>query len=176
MVPHKFRERHIFSLLIKEKDKDIITLQLLLQKVDELKGNTHSLSQKMDLNNKIMENPVNVWSVSADDPSNPHVSLTATEIFMNAKDGESTDQNATQIEGKSKTFENVKDSALSTEGVSGDMNLEKTEGGEGLSMREQEGNSNETNVEVEGKVDEIPKGLQSIESSGVRGEGSGWKS
>ncbi|KAI3937093.1 hypothetical protein MKX01_015308 [Papaver californicum] len=287
MVLHKFRERRIFSLLIKDKDRDIITLQLLLQKerdyskemkkkVEELKGKTHSLrTQKMDLNNKIMgwqstaaslkeearvmeveleekknelkllkeremnsskdisqvsaltallkqketklqemknrlENPVNVWSVSADDPSNPHVSLTATEQVVNAKDGaslpsksegESTDQNATQLEGKSKTFENGKDSAVSREvhefgkengvpdqskGVSGDMNLEKTEnlqGGEGSSMREQVGNSNETNVvknkgmngvlkEVEGKVDEMPEGLQNVESSGDGGEGS----
>ncbi|KAI3989951.1 hypothetical protein MKX01_003654 [Papaver californicum] len=285
MVLHKFRERRIFSLLIKDKDRYIITLQLLLQKerdynkemkkkLEELKGKTHSLrTQKMNLNNKIMgwqstaaslkeearvmeaeleekknelkllkerelnsskdisqvsaltallkqketelqemknrlENPVNVWSVIAEYPANPHVSLTATEQVVNAKDGaslpsksegESTDQNATQLEGKSKTFENVKDSAVSREvhefgekngelgeskGISGDMNLEKTEnlqGGEGLSMR-QVGNSNETNVvknkgmsgvlkEVEGKVDEMPEGLQNVESSGERGEG-----
>ncbi|RZC46419.1 hypothetical protein C5167_039362 [Papaver somniferum] len=284
MVLHKFRERRIFSLLIKDKDRDIITLQLLLQKerdyskemkkkVEELKGKAHSLrTQKMDLNNKIMgwqstaaslkeearvmeveleekknelrllkeremnssrdisqvsaltallkqkeielqemknrlEKPVNVWSVSADDPSNPHVNLTATEQVVNAEslisksEGESTDQNATQLEGKSKTFENGQDSAVTSEvhefgekngepgqskGASGDINLEKTEnsqGGEGLSMREQVGNSNETNVvknngmngvlkEVEGKVDEMPEGLQNAESSGDRGEGS----
>ncbi|RZC65478.1 hypothetical protein C5167_009165 [Papaver somniferum] len=282
MVLHKFRERRIFSLLIKDKDRDIITLQLLLQKerdyskemkkkVEELKGKAHSLrTQKMDLNNKIMgwqstaaslkeearimeveleekknelrllkekemnssqdisqvsaltallkqkdielqemkdrlEKPVNVWSVSADDPSNPQVSLTATEQVVNAEsltsksEGESTDQNATQLEGKS--FENGQDSAVSREvhefgekngepgqskGASGDINLEKTEnlqGAEGLSMREQVGNSNETNVvknngmngvlkEVEGKVDEMPEGLQNVESSGDRGEGS----
>ncbi|KAI3832934.1 hypothetical protein MKW98_025818 [Papaver atlanticum] len=280
MVLHKFRERRIFSLLMKDKDRDIITLQLLLQKerdyskemkkkVVELKGKAHSLrTQKMDLNNKIMgwqstaaslkeearvmeveleekknelrllkqkemnssqdisqvsaltallkqkeielqemkdrlEKPVNVWSV--DDPSNPHVNLTATEQVVNAeslpsKNGESTGQNATQLEETSKTFENGQDSAVSREGhefgekngepgqskgVSGDVNLEKTEnlqGGEGLSMREQVGNSNETNVvkndgmngvlkEVEGKVDEMPEG-QIVESSGDTGEGS----
>ncbi|MCL7042387.1 hypothetical protein MKW94_012284 [Papaver nudicaule] len=285
MVLHKFRERRIFSLLIKDKDRDIITLQLLLQKerdygkemkkkVEELKEKARSLrAQKMDLNNKItgwqstaaslkeearvmeveleekknelkllkeremnssqdisqvsaltlllkqkdtklqemknrLENPVKIWSVSADDPSNPHVNLTATEKVASVKDGESltsksegesTNQNATQLERKSTTFENVQDSAVSREvhefseknrepgqskGVSGDINLEKPEnfqGGESLSMREQVGNSNETNMvknkeingvlkQVEGKVDEMPKGLQNVESSGDRGE------
>ncbi|KAF6163250.1 hypothetical protein GIB67_025114 [Kingdonia uniflora] len=67
MVVHKLRERHIFTLLVQDKDHDIMSLHLLLQKereytkqvkrkMEELKVKANSLrAQKMDLANRLME-------------------------------------------------------------------------------------------------------------------------
>ncbi|OVA13896.1 hypothetical protein BVC80_1781g31 [Macleaya cordata] len=251
MVLHKFRERRIFNLLIKDKDRDIITLQLLLQKerdyskevkrkIEELKAKTYSLrTQKMEINNKLMdmqstaaslreegraleteleekrneikmlkekernssqdnsqvaaltellkqketeieemkrrlENPIHVWSVSTDDPSNPPVNLSTAENSLNAKDHdlvnekgeggsvrESTDQNAIQGDRQLQKFENnqVDGEGSKERGengekngeegqVRGEVSGEKSESSkvEVLRMRGKEGNNNETEV------------------------------
>ncbi|XP_059449427.1 uncharacterized protein LOC132180570 [Corylus avellana] len=67
MVLHKLRERRIFSLLLKEKDHQLLSLQLLLQnerdhskemkrKNEEMKAKIYSLrTQKMELDRRILE-------------------------------------------------------------------------------------------------------------------------
>ncbi|KAK7342215.1 hypothetical protein VNO80_25159 [Phaseolus coccineus] len=67
MVLHKLRERRIYTLLVKEKDHQIIALQLLLQKEkdrskelrgknEEMKGKIYGLrNQKMELSRTVVE-------------------------------------------------------------------------------------------------------------------------
>ncbi|XP_047323037.1 putative uncharacterized protein DDB_G0290989 [Impatiens glandulifera] len=67
MILHMFRERRIFSILLKDKDAQIITLQFLIQKerehakevkhkTEEIKLKINSLrAQKSDLNGKLLE-------------------------------------------------------------------------------------------------------------------------
>ncbi|KAM7498183.1 hypothetical protein LguiA_022597 [Lonicera macranthoides] len=67
MTLHKLRERRIFNLLVKEKDRQLFSLQLLLQKerdyaketkreTKEMKSKLYSLqAQKTDLNSRILE-------------------------------------------------------------------------------------------------------------------------
>ncbi|XP_014493676.2 uncharacterized protein LOC106755956 [Vigna radiata var. radiata] len=67
MVLHKLRERRIYTLLVKEKDHQILALQLLLQKErdrskelrgknEEIKGKIYALrSQKMELSRTVVE-------------------------------------------------------------------------------------------------------------------------
>ncbi|KAL5797659.1 hypothetical protein ACOSQ2_002479 [Xanthoceras sorbifolium] len=67
MVLHKLRERRIFSLLVNEKDHQLFSLQLLLQKerehskemkrkIEEMKAKIYSLrTQKMELDRRLME-------------------------------------------------------------------------------------------------------------------------
>ncbi|XP_052179043.1 uncharacterized protein LOC127792555 [Diospyros lotus] len=67
MAVHKLRESRIFNLLLKEKDRDLLSLHLLLQKEreynketkrksQEMKAKIHSLrTQKMDLDGRILE-------------------------------------------------------------------------------------------------------------------------
>ncbi|KAL3509471.1 hypothetical protein ACH5RR_028872 [Cinchona calisaya] len=67
MVLHKFRERRIFNLVVKEKDRQLTTLQLLLQKerdhareakwkLEEVKTKVNTLrTQKRRLDSRIME-------------------------------------------------------------------------------------------------------------------------
>ncbi|KAL5130713.1 hypothetical protein HKD37_12G033730 [Glycine soja] len=67
MVLHKLRERRIYTILVKEKDQQILALQLLLQKErdgskelrgknEEMKGKLYSLrSQKMELARTVVE-------------------------------------------------------------------------------------------------------------------------
>ncbi|XP_059664452.1 uncharacterized protein LOC132310279 [Cornus florida] len=67
MVLHKLTERRIFNLLLKQKDRDLISLQLLLQKErdyskdvkkqsEDMKAKYYSLqTKKMELNGKILE-------------------------------------------------------------------------------------------------------------------------
>ncbi|KAK7404963.1 hypothetical protein VNO78_06052 [Psophocarpus tetragonolobus] len=67
MVLHKLRERRIYTLLVKEKDNQILALQLLLQKErdrskelrgknEEMKGKIYTLrSQKMELSRTVGE-------------------------------------------------------------------------------------------------------------------------
>ncbi|KAF3443849.1 hypothetical protein FNV43_RR13539 [Rhamnella rubrinervis] len=169
MILHKLRERRIFNLLVKEKDHELLSLHLLLQKEkdhiqdvkrknEEMKAKIYALrTRKMELDRKLLEMqstidslkdeqrtmevafeekqseikllrlkeinvgttadqsdqnsqmtalieslkqkdaeiedlkhrllhyPVQVWSVSSDDPSNPSVNLTVT-----AESGEKT--------------------------------------------------------------------------------------
>ncbi|KAF9661792.1 hypothetical protein SADUNF_Sadunf19G0105500 [Salix dunnii] len=67
MVLHKFRERRIFNLLIKEKDRELMSLQLILQKererskemkrkTEEMKVKIYTLrTQKMELDRRQLE-------------------------------------------------------------------------------------------------------------------------
>ncbi|XP_054814817.1 intracellular protein transport protein USO1-like [Prosopis cineraria] len=67
MVLHKFRERRVYTLLLKEKDRDLLALQLFLQKErdhtkemkrknEEMKAKIYSLrSQKMELDRRVLE-------------------------------------------------------------------------------------------------------------------------
>ncbi|GMY10043.1 glutamic acid-rich protein-like [Fagus crenata] len=67
MVLHKLRERRIFDLLVQQKDRDLISLQLFLQKEreyskemkrknEEMKAKIYSLrTQKMELDRRILE-------------------------------------------------------------------------------------------------------------------------
>ncbi|KAK9131627.1 hypothetical protein Scep_011155 [Stephania cephalantha] len=67
MLLHKMRERRIFNILISEKEHNLLTLQLLLQKeresakemkkkIEELKSKARFLkTQKIELNDKLME-------------------------------------------------------------------------------------------------------------------------
>ncbi|XP_028761564.1 glutamic acid-rich protein-like [Neltuma alba] len=67
MVLHKLRERRIYSLLVKEKDRDLLALQHLLQKErdhtkemkkknEEMRAKIYSLrSQKMELDRRVLE-------------------------------------------------------------------------------------------------------------------------
>ncbi|KAJ7948262.1 Micronuclear linker histone polyprotein-like protein [Quillaja saponaria] len=67
MVLHRLRERRIYNLLIKEKDRQLIALQLLLQKErdsnqeikrknEEMKAKIYSIkTQKMELDRKVLE-------------------------------------------------------------------------------------------------------------------------
>ncbi|KAJ6383415.1 hypothetical protein OIU78_026823 [Salix suchowensis] len=67
MVLHKLRERRIFNLLVEEKDQELISLQLLLQKererskemkrkTEEMKAKIYSLrTQKMELDRRLLE-------------------------------------------------------------------------------------------------------------------------
>ncbi|KAJ0051549.1 hypothetical protein Pint_02177 [Pistacia integerrima] len=67
MVLHKLRERSIFNLLVKEKDHELISLHLLLQKEreynrdvknknEEMKAKMYTLStQKMELDRRLLE-------------------------------------------------------------------------------------------------------------------------
>ncbi|KDP24186.1 hypothetical protein JCGZ_25843 [Jatropha curcas] len=67
IVIHKLRERRIFNLLVKEKDTELISLHLLLQKekeytkemkrrTEEMKAKIYSLrTQKMETDRKILE-------------------------------------------------------------------------------------------------------------------------
>ncbi|KAF5481207.1 hypothetical protein F2P56_001876 [Juglans regia] len=75
MVLHKLRERRIFNLLLKEKDRDLISLQLLLQKEinhskemkrknEEMKAKIYSLrTQKMELDRRILEKQSTIGSL-----------------------------------------------------------------------------------------------------------------
>ncbi|XP_043689328.1 trichohyalin-like isoform X2 [Telopea speciosissima] len=170
MLLHKLRERRVFDLLLKDKDRELLSLQFLLQKervttkevkrkMEEVKTKINSLrTQKTQLNNRIadmqsmtsslkqehralesalekmqnennilrekdissakenpeivalkellkqkeaeikemkdrLETPTKIWSVSADDPSNPPVNLTTT--------GTTVEENENEV-GKSK--------------------------------------------------------------------------
>ncbi|OIT29224.1 PREDICTED: uncharacterized protein LOC109211638 [Nicotiana attenuata] len=67
MTLHKLRDRRICSLFVKEKDRELNALQLLLQKeieqakearrqIEDMKSNIHLLrTQKMDLDSRILE-------------------------------------------------------------------------------------------------------------------------
>ncbi|GKU96548.1 hypothetical protein SLEP1_g9772 [Rubroshorea leprosula] len=67
MVVHKLRERRIFNLLVQEKDRDLLSLQLLFQKerehnsemkrkAEEMKAKMYSLrTQKMELDRRLLE-------------------------------------------------------------------------------------------------------------------------
>ncbi|KAE9616851.1 hypothetical protein Lal_00034476 [Lupinus albus] len=67
MVLHKLRERRIYTLLVKDKDRQLLSLQLLFQKErdrtkelrrknEEMKGKIYTLrSQKMELDRKVLE-------------------------------------------------------------------------------------------------------------------------
>ncbi|XP_075672051.1 uncharacterized protein LOC142641501 [Castanea sativa] len=67
MLLHKLRERRIFNLLVQEKDQELISFQLLLQKEkdyskemkrknEEMKAKIYSLrNQKMELDRRILE-------------------------------------------------------------------------------------------------------------------------
>ncbi|PON81939.1 hypothetical protein TorRG33x02_222620 [Trema orientale] len=67
MILHKLRERRIFNLLLKDKDRDLFSLHLLLQKErdyvkevkrknEEMKAKIYSLrTQKMELDRRLME-------------------------------------------------------------------------------------------------------------------------
>ncbi|CAL0333883.1 unnamed protein product [Lupinus luteus] len=67
MVLHKLRERRIYNLIVKDKDRQLLALQLLLQKErdraeelrkknGEMKANIYSLrSQKMELDRNVLE-------------------------------------------------------------------------------------------------------------------------
>ncbi|VFQ93831.1 unnamed protein product [Cuscuta campestris] len=67
MILHKFRERRIFNLVLRDKDTQLLSLHLLLQKekenakdakrqMDDLKGKMHKLrGKKADLEARIME-------------------------------------------------------------------------------------------------------------------------
>ncbi|XP_019448975.1 PREDICTED: glutamic acid-rich protein-like isoform X2 [Lupinus angustifolius] len=67
MVLHKLRERRIYNLIVKDKDRQLLALQLLIQKErdrtkelrrknEEMKGKIYNLrSQKMELDSKVLE-------------------------------------------------------------------------------------------------------------------------
>ncbi|CAH9099273.1 unnamed protein product [Cuscuta epithymum] len=67
MILHKFRERRIFNLLVQEKDRQLLSLHLLLQKekdsskdakkqIDDMRGKIHKLrTKKADLEARIQE-------------------------------------------------------------------------------------------------------------------------
>ncbi|CAH9116530.1 unnamed protein product, partial [Cuscuta europaea] len=67
MILHKFRERRIFNLLVQEKDRQLLSLHLLLQKekdsakdakrqIDDMRGKMHKLrTKKADLEARIQE-------------------------------------------------------------------------------------------------------------------------
>ncbi|KAK9689725.1 hypothetical protein RND81_09G077400 [Saponaria officinalis] len=67
MVLHKLREKRIFTLLVKEKDHELLTLHLLFQreqefnkdarkKIEEMKTKVYSLrSQKLELDRRLLE-------------------------------------------------------------------------------------------------------------------------
>ncbi|XP_042971848.1 uncharacterized protein LOC122303924 [Carya illinoinensis] len=75
MVLHKLRERRIFNLLVKERDRDLISLQLLLQKEinhskemkrknEVMKAKIYSLrTQKMELDRRILEKQSTIGSL-----------------------------------------------------------------------------------------------------------------
>ncbi|CAL0303918.1 unnamed protein product [Lupinus luteus] len=67
MVLHKLRERRIYNLIVKDKDRQLLALHLLIQKErdrtkelrrknEEMKGKIYTLrSQKMELDRKVLE-------------------------------------------------------------------------------------------------------------------------
>lgn len=67
---------------IKENDREVTALKETLKKKEaELEDLKYHL-----------ESPVNVWSVSADDPSNPTVNITARESKTEAREGKEQDE------------------------------------------------------------------------------------
>lgn len=78
MVLHKLRERRIVTLLVKEKDHQLITLQLLLQKereyvkeakskMESMKAKMRSLrNQKMELESRVLEMQSSIASLRDD--------------------------------------------------------------------------------------------------------------
>ncbi|GAV68847.1 hypothetical protein CFOL_v3_12350 [Cephalotus follicularis] len=75
MMLHKLRERRIFNLLLKDKDNDLVSLHLLLQKErehtkemrkksDEMKEMIYSLrTQKMELDSRLLEKQSTIESL-----------------------------------------------------------------------------------------------------------------
>ncbi|KAJ4976901.1 hypothetical protein NE237_002007 [Protea cynaroides] len=190
MLLHKFRENRVFDLL-KVKDHELISLQLLLQKervttkevkrkMEEMKTKIYSLrTQKTELNNRIvemqymtaslkqehrvlesalekmqnenkilrgrnigsakenpeiralrellkqkeseikemkhhLEKPAKIWSVSADDPSNPPVNLTTTGTMVGEDKNEVGKSKEENVIVELQESMNVKDGQKST--------------------------------------------------------------
>ncbi|KAJ4849197.1 hypothetical protein Tsubulata_037082 [Turnera subulata] len=199
MVIHKLRERRIFNLLVKERDNEIISLQLFLQKErevikemkkknEDMKAKIYSVrNKKMELDRRVLEMqstidslkdehktlesaleekqneikmqretnmnaqnensqlvalmeslkqkeaeiedlkrrlevPVNIWSVSSDDPSRPTLNLSATTNKQ--------DVNKMQFSDSKEEGEQVKES---TNYKSNDGNLARGNGSDDTS-------------------------------------------
>ncbi|KAK9225805.1 hypothetical protein WN943_010850 [Citrus x changshan-huyou] len=239
MVLRKLRERRIFTLLVKEKDSQLISLQLLFQKErehgkemkrknEEMKVKLYSLrTQKMELDRRLLEMQstidslkdeqkalesaleekqneikmqreqidaskensqlivlkeilkqrvaeikdlrhqleyrVNVWSVSADDPSNPRVSLTDTSNVLEKDKSESS--SSKEAGGR------LHDSAKFNDGISQDEGFKNGGGIQGKGINEGEGKRKNIGNSTEQIVDDQATVLKPRDdSSEVKGD------
>lgn len=180
-------ERRSMEAELEEKKNEIKMLKEKemnsSQEISQVSALTELLKQKeteIEEFKHRFENSINVWSVSADDPSKPQKNLAVTEKFLNAtKDGEplrtreggTTDQNAIQGEGQLKRFEINRygkgliegSEDIDKNGEEGQsrgrdsLKLQNSQNDEGLRMREEVGNRNETKLVENSKDDNVLK-------------------
>ncbi|KNA18726.1 hypothetical protein SOVF_068190 isoform A [Spinacia oleracea] len=99
MVLHKLREKRIFTLLVKEKDHELLTLHLLYQrekefneearkKVEEMKNKVYSLrTQKLELDRRVSEMESTISSLKDE---RKVIELTKLELDRRVSEMEST--------------------------------------------------------------------------------------